>query len=482
MEKLCKFLERRFALLFAIIICGCTVLYLMLAFGKYVWVDEAYTFALIAHSYKEIWQITAADVHPPLYYFVTKFFTSPFQYSLLSAKIVSIVPYVFVLVFGGIEFKKYFGKKAAILFICLFFAFPFSLPYAIEVRMYSLAAAFVFANAVFAYRCYKEDGIKNWVVFALCGTGAAYTHYFALVSVGIVYVLLFVAIIITRKKQIKPWILSSFLTVVLYLPWLGEFIKQLAYKISHEYWIDDITLRTLFEYCRSVFGAGGMTTFALFSALTYLVSFLYILINKKSVPICICALLVPVCTIGVGVIASILVRPVFVIRYVIPAIPLLITFMALAINEMQSEFLVASVLTVALMGGVSNYGTQLYGEYKTRENELDAAFVSTYRYCDSYIALTETPHIPGVLCYYERETPVYYENHVSGDNPYENHRALPQFDEAENKTVVMLLDVGETPSKEYTQTYSYEYMGEVHENGHPFDVFLLKWKNNAGVQ
>ena len=55
------------------------VLFGVLSLRTNIWADEAYTFAMVRHSFADIWRITAADVHPPLYYFLVKIFTFPFE-------------------------------------------------------------------------------------------------------------------------------------------------------------------------------------------------------------------------------------------------------------------------------------------------------------------------------------------------------------------------------------------------------------------
>jgi uncharacterized membrane protein len=62
-------------------------IYISLAFKKTIWMDEAYTFGLIRNSFSFIWEKTAQDVHPPLYYFLLKIFTMPFGYNLFMARI-----------------------------------------------------------------------------------------------------------------------------------------------------------------------------------------------------------------------------------------------------------------------------------------------------------------------------------------------------------------------------------------------------------
>lgn len=69
---------------------------------------------------------------------------------------------------------------------------PSSLEENLEVRMYTWAMFFVTASGVYAFEAYLEpERKKNWIVLILSSLAAAYTHYFALISVAVVYVILF---------------------------------------------------------------------------------------------------------------------------------------------------------------------------------------------------------------------------------------------------------------------------------------------------
>lgn len=348
--------------------------------------------------------------------------------------------------------------------------------------MYSLASAFVFANAVYAYRFLKGEGRFDWILFVLFGAASAYTHYFALVSVGIVYLILIISIIIKRKDFVMKWIAAVVFTIVLYLPWLKSFVEQLVYKVNNDYWIEDITIGTIKEYANSIFGVEGLRAikFSFFFSLVYLAALIYTFIKKdKHVILFSCCLLsIPIGTILVGVAASLLIRPVFVIRYVVPSIPLLIAFMAYALGKMKNKLLIACILIVTLIGGISNYVVTFHKEYAITENALDVEFISRYDEVDCYIVLTKSGHISSVLAYYEPELPIYINDTISAANPYTNQAPINEFEESTNDTILMFLDIGEVPPEEYTLRYRYEYIGQRDECGNLTDVYLLVKDNN----
>ena len=114
-------LDRYFTRIYFAVVIGGVIMYMMLTIGKDVWTDETYTFALINHGFADIWRLTAADVHPPLYYFLLKLFLRLFGYSLTAAKVYSIIPYGLLIAIGGFQLRKLFCAKTSVLFMILFY-------------------------------------------------------------------------------------------------------------------------------------------------------------------------------------------------------------------------------------------------------------------------------------------------------------------------------------------------------------------------
>ena len=475
MKNLDDFLEKKYKIFFIITSVLTSIFYLLLAGGQYVWGDEAYTFAMIKHSYREIWRITAADVHPPLYYYYLKSLTKPFHYSMLSAKIATIFPYSFIIIWGGLQIKKLFSARTSLLFMIFFFFFPFALPYSVEIRMYSLAAAFVFACAIFAYRVVLDYKLSNWIGFIVFGAAAAYTHYFALVSVGIIYAIILFQVIIKKESQhIRQWFLFSAFTILIYAPWLNCFFAQLEYKINNEYWIKPITLRSIIHYWKDLFGACGISEYPFYFSLCFFILILYLIIKrkeyKKELILGIYCLLVPLGTLFIGVAASIIIRPVFIGRYLLPSVPLMALFLAISLGKIKNESIISAILVVVIMGGISNYNITLYGEYNVN-NYLP---IEEYSDIDAYIVMAKG-QVAVTLAYYVTEEPIYNWQTLSAATPALNRVSIDEFSSEKVNRAILLLDVGDMPQNQFTKEYNYEYLGEwICEES--VDAFLLQKK------
>ena len=198
------------------------LLNLSLIFNDSVWYDEAYTMNLIRGNWNDILYGASIDVHPPLYYFIVKFFTIILGYSVPAAKIASITPVILTMLLIIFILDKQLDQKHFTgTFFCLLLlgTAPCSISMNIELRMYTWAMFFVTGAAIFAFKFFKEgthfSSLILLTAFAVC---AAYTHYFALIAVAIIYVLLLFAIIMTHQKNLKYFFISCIVCFVSYLP------------------------------------------------------------------------------------------------------------------------------------------------------------------------------------------------------------------------------------------------------------------------
>lgn len=229
---------------------------LMLCFSNDIWYDELFTVGLAEHSYGELVRLTAADVHPPLYYCIVKLFSElcklivPRAGTIIPAKIVSVMPY-FILLFYAVTFiRKRFGLFTGGMFLFCVTAMPQLSAYTVEMRMYGWAllfvtAAFLHADEwVWIYVNRKKTRFLHGAAFTLYGVAAAYTQYFACVAVVMVYLCVLCDFWFRDRRRIREWFLCVAVSVVCYVPWLSALAGQLG-AVSENYWILPLTWRSL---------------------------------------------------------------------------------------------------------------------------------------------------------------------------------------------------------------------------------------------
>ena len=476
MIKIEDAIEKYYWLIYTFLLVVSGLMYVFLAVGGgYIWADEAYTMYVIKYSYKEIWDLVVVDVHLPLYYFALKLFVEPFGYSLLAARLFSVIPFVILIAIAGIQLKKLFDKKTAVVFMIMFLLFPFLVNYVIEIRMYSWAALLIFLNAIYAYRCYLNNKSTDWFVFFLTGIMGEYTHYFTLVSVGVIYGILFLTLFYKRELW-KNYIISAVATIIAYVPWISHMVEQFTLHIDRKTWIGEITIGDIIEYVKSIFGTEAVNMSVPFAALFYLVAFIYIWKkgNKKDKYIALSMLFVPIGTIGVGVLASILIKPMFVIRYAIPAIPLMVLFMAFSIGKMRSVVLITMICTFFITEGIGHYAYRLDLEYAKRDDALDDIFLEQYEECDGYVVMTASDHFSWILSYYDSEKSIYINKEKYSSNPYKNQYEIKFFEPEKYECVMLLIDSGQEIPEKYKKIYNCEYISKLEEKGSFADVYIMR--------
>lgn len=466
------FKRKESALSYWLLLLLAAVVYAGLSLSDLIWADEAYTFAMLRHSFSEIWTITAADVHPPLYYFLAKLVAMPFGYSEYAVRLFSGICYLLIIAIGGWQIGKFFNRKTGNLFMALFLLYPFALEHAVEARMYAPAALAVFLNGLFAYLAWRENRIWDWFGFAVAGVCAAYLHYFALVSVGIIYGLLFLCCLIKKRPLLKPWLAASLVTVALYLPWLKAFAEQLAFKVNNEYWIEPITIKTLMEYALSLLHANGHSAFPLFFGL--LVGYLVLIMLLRKDGLGLLTLAVPVLTMVLGVGVSLLIRPIFIIRYLAPCAPLLIFFLAYGIGSFPRESLTSAAAAVLL---VSFSGNFLFAAYDIlpSENKFSAAFAQEYAQAEAYVLVCDNAlHLSQVTACYQPETTVYAPETLGAASPYTNIQSLRDFSTDGLTCFLLLTDVGSGPDGMFASGFTPTLIGTYHDVNEYADVWLME--------
>jgi uncharacterized membrane protein len=349
--------------------------------NKSIWADEAYSLALIKHSWKNLVSITAADVHPPLYYFILKAFSVISGGSVFAMKLVSIIPVILTVVLCFLFFNKEFGAKTAVLLLLSIMASKSILFYSIEIRMYSWDLFFITMAAITAWYALTSGKSKWYVLFLVSVLGAAYTQYYAAVTAGIGYLFMLVYSVRRGRRRTAAVFAVGIFALLLYSPWIPVVIKQFT-RVSDSYWIGPITLLTIGEYILMVFSAGNYILSLVIFTLFCIVFVLSLLKKEKtfndyfflSSLCCMIALAV------FGITVSIIIKPLFVSRYLIPACGLVWLFFAYECGKMKYSRFAAMVPVLLFCFNVAAFITTVSVEYQE-----DKDFDNFYTYVSSRI-------------------------------------------------------------------------------------------------
>ena len=102
-----------------------------------IWYDEGYSVALVRQDFAQIWQLTAIDVHPPLYYWMAHAVYLAVGESILAYRLLSVAGMVATALLGPVVVRRMFGERAGLAFSALVLFLPFSQHMAWQIRMYS---------------------------------------------------------------------------------------------------------------------------------------------------------------------------------------------------------------------------------------------------------------------------------------------------------------------------------------------------------
>ena len=235
------------------------VLFLVLAslnLTSSIWFDESYSAYLVRGDFSEIWKETSVDVHPPLFYFALKIWSSIFGTSDVAMRFMSVFFGLIAIVFIFHLLKRWFGTKAATFGTLVVSISPMFIRYGQEMRMYTMVLAIVFAATYFLSLALdnfgKKGGRKYLVIYALLVSLGMWTHYFSAFMFLTHVVMIFAYLggpkkVFSKKENWLPWVLTYGLSVLLYLPWIPEFLNQVK-TVQSGFWIPEVSLKTPIDF------------------------------------------------------------------------------------------------------------------------------------------------------------------------------------------------------------------------------------------
>ena len=223
-----------------------------------IWFDEAFSAYLAQFSFAEIAQFTAADVPPPVYYWLLKIWTELFGTTEAAFRSMSILFGAVAIVAAFFLAKRFFGRKVAWVSLLFLVISPILIRYSDETRMYTLAAAIVLSATWVLSKALASKKRGWWVLYGVLISLGMWVHYFT----AVIWIAhwLWHGIVIPRKN-VKAWLKEFFapnwllaygLAVLLYLPWLPSLFAQTK-TVQSGFWIGPVGPDTLTNYLTNFF-------------------------------------------------------------------------------------------------------------------------------------------------------------------------------------------------------------------------------------
>ncbi len=439
----------------------------ILSFSTDIWYDELFSMEFAARPVAELISLTARDVHPPLYYMIVRMFLlmgqglgivggAPGQLAPeILAKLVSILPFFILMIYSLTTVRKHFGLLASGLFSFAIISMPQLPEYTTEIRMYSWTILFVTAALLHAMSLIRSEMAGNeagWdaadaLALWLYSSAAAYSHYYGAFSVGIILGIMLIWMIVYFVKNMKSGNLKSVnvkalalaiglinLTAASYVPWISVVLKQVS-AVKANYWIQPVGLRSLGSCAKYLF-KGYFTNETLATviavALFILIAFMFArtvmrafksyrtvaansteaadLDSRTFDVFTLYAFMILPLLIFAGLLASWLIRPVFVNRYMLPAYGcfwLAVSIMVAkeletgAVLGKAKAGMLAAVLLLVLMAVVGAVDFKTFiGNEQYRKVNMDKTLALFEELDSDTIIISNFNHVQGLLSYY----------------------------------------------------------------------------------
>ncbi len=461
-----------------------TIAPLLLCFNSSLWFDEAYSVGIARQPLVNLFVSTINDVHPVLYYVLLKIYSLIFGTSVIALRIFSVIPIVLLAIFSFVKIRKEFGDKVSFYFNLILLLLPVTMHYGSQIRMYSLAMLFVTITAVYAYLAYKNNKKKDWVIFAISSICSAYTHYFALFTIGIINIVLLFYILREKKELLKRWFIYGAIQIVCYIPGTVIFIMQ-STRVANGFWIsvnypDIITQIIEFFFLDSI-NSGLPSIFGLFILIYMIlrVHKLYLEDKKKIRPVTIA---LTVC--GIVILVTLLIsfkRAVFIPRYMLPMLGLFIFALAYVLSVEKSRIIKIVVVGGLLVLTIWN-GVTLWNKSYSEDNEKPIeAIQSEVQPNDIFVYTTIGPSSSVAIDFSNNKQYFYNKDNWTVEKAYgafaPQMKVVNNLDEIENYTGrIWVIDAGDTNMYDYINDMEgTTVLKEKEEYYHPFsgDTFII---------
>ena len=203
--------------------------------------DEGWSVAHASLPLAELFRITAADVHPPLYYMILGAWQNLVGENIFVARYLSLLLSITAIPLTFVAARAWSGSRRVGLMAAALMAWlPLAQYYGGVVRMYALAPSFVMLAVYGGVKGLRIGSRPNPQLLLVIGSlGAMLTLYhaaWALLALG-VFVLLVAASAAARAKNWRGlwrFILAVLVALVLYLPWALYALPQFFARAAAE--------------------------------------------------------------------------------------------------------------------------------------------------------------------------------------------------------------------------------------------------------
>ncbi|MBI5879845.1 MAG: glycosyltransferase family 39 protein [Chloroflexi bacterium] len=200
-----------------------------------LWYDEAFSAWLSAQSLGAITERTAADIHPPLYYYILHYWTLAVGQSEFSLRYLSLASGVLCVPLFYHLGRRLLGEPAGWIAAVLAALSPMYVWYSQEARMYMPTVLFVLLSAFFFWRWLARPTWLTWIAWTLANLVAVYLHFYAffIVAFQVIYFFYWWVRQETHWGMLFVGLTSSALVCLSFAPWAQFALARFAQDESY---------------------------------------------------------------------------------------------------------------------------------------------------------------------------------------------------------------------------------------------------------
>ena len=208
--------------------------------------DEAYSSYLTRFDFGSIANFTAANAHPPFYYFILKGWAHLFGHADFAMRMLSVICGALAILFAFLWLKYKYGLKAAMIAGFLLSISPVFIRYGQEMSMYTMIVAIVFAATYFLQLAIDNGQKKWWIIYTILIALGMWTHYYTIFAwcVHLIYLFITYGKNFWKKKVWVPFIFA----ILLFLPWAPNLSTQIGNMRQNKTWTHNVNVSTIADY------------------------------------------------------------------------------------------------------------------------------------------------------------------------------------------------------------------------------------------
>jgi mannosyltransferase len=237
-----------------------------------LWYDEGFSVYLARMDFSEITARTAADIQPPLYYYLLHLWIDGFGEGERALRGLSaLFGILTVPLMYGVAWQLFRSRLAGLLAALFIAIAPLHIWYGQEIRMYTLLTFLCLLSSYLLLLVVHRSppispkprgweirlDILLWLAFALTSIAALYTHYFAffvLAFQGLYVLFVWMVGDFRPARLLVGGVASGVVVLLAYVPWLPELFAR--YGADASYWPGQLKLPEILVDI-AVFFVGG---------------------------------------------------------------------------------------------------------------------------------------------------------------------------------------------------------------------------------